>query len=73
MSLSAEPSWSAPEPADERMLVAVEMPVPADEPAPAGHSDRCPADWRRPDGRWACVRRAGHRGRHRMRSAARVA
>lgn len=33
----------------------------------------CPADWRRPDGYWACTRHPGHRGRHRMRSASRPA
>ncbi len=50
-------------------------PGPDDEPAavflravvPSG----CRADWRRPDGYWACTRRAGHRGRHHMRSASR--
>jgi hypothetical protein len=34
---------------------------------------RCPADWRRPDGYWACVRRPGHHGRHAMRAALRPA
>ena len=32
-------------------------------------SERCRADWRRDDGYWRCTRDAGHRGRHRLRSA----
>ncbi|MHB1583395.1 MAG: hypothetical protein ACYCU7_17260 [Acidimicrobiales bacterium] len=49
------------------------------EPEPAGiflravEFHHCVADWRRPDGYWACTRHAGHRGRHRMRSASRPA
>lgn len=34
-------------------------------------SERCAADWRRPDGYWRCARPAGHRGRHKLRAAVR--
>lgn len=51
-----------------RALVPVKIPISEHDVHLEGHSDRCGADWRRPDGYWACVRRAGHRGRHRMRS-----
>lgn len=34
--------------------------------ADAVSNARCTADWRRPDGYWACRRGAGHKGQHRM-------
>ncbi len=39
--------------------------------AAAPASERCAADWRRPDGYWRCGRPAGHRGRHKLRAAPR--
>lgn len=39
--------------------------------AAATDSERCAADWRRPDGYWRCARPAGHRGRHKLRAALR--
>lgn len=63
---------------EARASVAVEAPRPVqlvalDHAILVPASDRCRADWRRPDGYWACVRRVGHRGRHRMRGGSRVA
>lgn len=58
-------------------IPAVEQVV---EPAPSEEEPRallaaagtlCTADWRRPDGYWACARHRGHRGRHWMRAAER--
>lgn len=72
MSLSAVSS-----PTFEREVAPVLVAVGSaqlEEAAEAeSHSERCRADWRRPGGYWACVRRAGHRGRHRMRAAAHAA
>jgi hypothetical protein len=40
-------------------------------PANALSSSHCTADWRRPDGYWACRRPAGHKGQHRMQGGLR--
>lgn len=37
------------------------------EPHLCAPGARCSADWRRPQGYWACSRPAGHTGHHRMR------
>lgn len=71
MSLSAAPSTIL-ERQRTRAVVVVQVP-PVPQVDLEGQSDRCSADWRRPDGYWACVRQTGHRGRHRMRSTSRVA
>jgi hypothetical protein len=71
MSLSAGPSTTL-ERERTPTLVTVELPPAVHHADAEGQSDRCRADWRRPDGYWACSRRAGHRGRHRMRSATRA-
>jgi hypothetical protein len=72
MSLSAAPSTTLQR-ERPRPLGALQVPPPVPRAEADGHSDRCSADWRRADGYWACVRRAGHRGRHRMRSTSRAA
>jgi len=70
-------SLAAVSPLDEAVLPleATAFAGPDDEPAAlflrAVELRHCPADWRRPDGYWACIRRAGHHGRHRMRSVPR--
>lgn len=55
----------------KRTETSVSLPVElAVLPEPVGEPlEKCGADWRRPSGYWRCVRRAGHRGRHRMRHA----
>lgn len=72
MSLSAVPSPTY-EPERSRVLTAVPEPFPGQDDCSAPQSDRCPADWRRPDAYWSCVRHAGHRGRHRMRGGSHAA
>ncbi len=66
MSLSVVHLPTPEEPdAAVRLLADREHPPAVGE----GQDRRCRAEWRRPQGHWSCVRGAGHRGRHRMRSA----